>query len=93
MLSLKRRQGGIWLYPHLVLYLVESQEPRVDYLKLTPCVFYKYLFPHSDIIVISCGHFYHPWCAAIYFRYYTTCIEGMCGALEYPSVVHEFWIW
>jgi hypothetical protein len=77
---LKRRQGGIQLYPHPVLYPAESQEPRVDYLKLTPSVLCKCSFSHSDIVLTSCRHLYHPWCAAIHFRSQSTYIEGTCGA-------------
>jgi hypothetical protein len=69
VLSLKRSQGGIRLYPHPILYSTESQKFCADYLKLIPCVLCKCLFLHNDIIVTSCRHLYHPWCAAIHFRY------------------------
>ena len=88
LLSLKKRQGGIWLNPHLLVYFAEFQEPRANYLKMIPCILYKYFFSHSDIIVTSCKHFYHPWCVAIHFRYHLTYIDGTCGA----KVYHEWFL-
>ena len=85
LLSLKKRQGGIRLYPHPLVYPAESQEPRADFLKITTCVLCKCSFPHSDIIVTSCRHLYHPWCAAIHFRHHSTCIDGTCGARLSPE--------
>jgi hypothetical protein len=85
LLSLKKRYSGIRLYPHLLVYPVESQEPRADYLKMIPCIFCKCSFLHSDIVITSCRHLYHPWCVAIHFRYHSTCIDGTCGARISPE--------
>jgi hypothetical protein len=78
------------LYPHLVLYSTKSQEPWADYLKLTPYILCKCLFPHNDIVVTSCRHLYHLWCAAIHFRSQSTCIEGTCGARMSPKWFMSF---
>ena len=45
----------------------------------------EFPFPQNDVIVCSCLHVYHPWCARMWFENNATCAMSGCG------LVHPNW--
>jgi hypothetical protein len=84
-LSLKRKGSGFILQPHPLVYPSEVVDRKPDFIKINPCVCCKGLFPHNDIVVSSCRHLYHPWCAAIHFKLHSKCYETSCEARMSPE--------
>ena len=47
-------------------------------------------FPIHDIVVASCRHFYHPWCALSHFRSHQSCADVDCPAVISPAWQKSF---
>ena len=47
-------------------------------------------FPLNNIIVCTCGHLYHPWCAGIWFRVASTCADASYGTTVHPAWFSSF---
>jgi hypothetical protein len=62
----------------------------IDYdseaLSVTTCKFCACPFPFHNIIIYSCCHLYHPWCANIWFKKKMCCKNPLCEGL-----VHLDW--
>ncbi len=56
-------------------------------LNVMVCVICNCPFPLFDIIVCSCQHLYHPWCATIWFKTTNSCRNEEC-----ISVLHLEWL-
>lgn len=37
------------------------------------CAICDEAFPHGDLLFCSCHHVYHPWCAAQWFKFHSSC--------------------
>jgi len=48
------------------------------FLKITTCSLCGFAFPKSDIIVSSCKHMYHPFCAKIVYQSGNRCVDLKC---------------
>lgn len=62
----------------------------LDAISLTPCALCLSGFPLKNIIVCTCGHLYHPWCAGIWFRNASSCANASCGITVHPSWFKSF---
>jgi hypothetical protein len=56
------------------------------FLKISDCMLCGYRFSFFDIVIASCHHLYHPWCAAIAFQN-----SGRCRDLDRRTLVHPDW--
>jgi hypothetical protein len=52
---------------------------RLGSIRVTNCVFCMESFNDNDMVVSSCRHLYHPWCAVIHFRHTRTCASYDCS--------------
>ncbi len=66
------------------------QKVTFDYgskaLSVTTCTFCVCPFPFHNIIIYSCCHLYHPWCANIWFKKKIHCKNPLC-----EDLVHLDW--
>lgn len=61
--------------------LVSKEGEAVDhtkYIAITVCSLCEFPFPNYDIIVASCLHLYHPWCAVATFGKGGGCVQYKC---------------
>ncbi len=78
-LQLKKRQITITLCsPHPMCYANDVCDKVTNSIIRSFSV-YGFNFPFINIIVCSCGHFYHVWCVNIWFKKNTQC--NLCGGL------------
>ncbi len=47
-------------------------------------------FPLKDVNICSCGHWYHPWCAIIWFKFVNSCKDQLCEGLVHPEWFESF---
>lgn len=88
--SLKRGQPGFALHPHPITSSISSRLNDHGYIKITNCVVCDLPFPFSDILVCSCRHLYHPWCAITWFRVSWKCKEKTCESIVHPNWYKSF---
>jgi hypothetical protein len=89
--TMKRGEVGMNLRPRP---LCSQFDPRAvsnsDTISLTPCALCYSGFPRKDIIVCTCGHLYHPWCAGVWFGVSSNCAHTSCGATVHPAWFTSF---
>ena len=87
--DLSRGRHGVLLHPHpqvnhfedfLTMWTTEVT------LKIPHCSAYMEGFHHGDVLLCSCMHMYHPWCAGQWFRVTSLCAHRHCGE------VHSMWL-
>ena len=78
--QLKRGACPSGLQPWPLIY--PDQRPdgtALQYLHVTICCLCGFNFPTFDIVVASCVHLYHPWCALVVFgKGSGRCIKSNC---------------
>lgn len=70
LFQLRRGKNLGTCWPRPVVYLEDSGSVFSDesnFLKITVCSLCLFPFPQSDIVVSSCTHLYHPFCASVVF--------------------------
>lgn len=88
---MKRGEVGISLRPRPLCSLFDPHtHTKSDPIPVKPCVLCLNQFPLNDIIVCTCGHLYHPWCAGVWFRVASTCADATCGATVHPNWFRSF---
>ena len=90
LISLKKKKGSFAIFPHPLCYPSESIDPRCDLLRITDCICCRCPFVFNDIVVASCRHLYHPWCATVHFRVNTRCFDKSCDVLMSPEWYKSF---
>lgn len=90
LLDLKRGQSGLALHPHPITSSLSSSYKDLGFVKVTNCVVCDLPFPLSDILVCSCRHLYHPWCAITWFRTACKCVEKSCNSIVHPNWYKSF---
>ena len=83
------RQPGLCAQPHPMCYGTHSQTETcnsLNHMMVTNCAVCLKPFPIQDIIVGSCRHLYHPWCALSHFR-----VNQTCAAVDCPAVMSAAW--
>lgn len=88
--SLKRGQPGFALHPHPITSSISFPLDDHGYIKIANCVVCDLSFPFSDILVCSCRHLYHPWCAITWFRTSWKCKEKSCESIVHPNWYKSF---
>jgi hypothetical protein len=83
--ELKKGGTPALLHPHPMLYESEVGDACLSALKITTCELYRYDFEFNDIIVASCRHLYHPWCAGTHFNDSNLCADDECGQIMTPD--------
>lgn len=83
--NLRSGRPGLALHPHPMCNSLENELADSDSIKLTNCVLCDCPFAYNDILVCSCRHVYHPWCAVSWFSTSVKCVEKSC------TVVHPDW--
>ena len=83
--NLRSGRPGLALHPHPMCNSLEIELADTDSIKLTNCVLCDCPFAYNDILVCSCRHVYHPWCAVSWFSTSVKCVEKSC------TVVHPDW--
>jgi hypothetical protein len=78
----------------------DAQVDKPNFLKILPCVVFLCAFPHNDIVVFTCRHLYHPWCALIRFRQVASvwnhvakqsCPQSGIKVLDLKSLIRKCW--
>jgi hypothetical protein len=87
---MKKKNLGFVMFPHLLCYPYEPLDPRSDLLQITHCVFCRCGFLYNDVVVASCRHLYHPWCAMVHFKLHTQCFDSSCNVLMGPEWYKSF---
>lgn len=78
--------GTFW--PRPMVYSEEKGSGSLDgsgFLEISTCSLCQFPFPNNDIIVSSCRHLYHPYCASVVFVHGGTCISKRCQNLAHPE--------
>ncbi|KAG0619907.1 hypothetical protein M758_4G174300 [Ceratodon purpureus] len=57
----------------------EDESPERRFLKITMCALCGFNFPKSDIIIASCKHMYHPFCAKVTYENGYKCAAANCS--------------
>ena len=57
----------------------EDNSPERKFLKITKCALCGYRFPKSDIVIASCKHLYHPFCAKVTYESGYKCAAANCS--------------
>lgn len=87
--ELKSGEDGVLFHPHPLPNYSEDVIPKepvditIHRLRCAACM---EGFPFGDLLLCSCKHAYHPWCAAHWFRDTSLCAYSNCGA------VHPRWL-
>jgi hypothetical protein len=86
---------NFWPCP-MVYSLGDSKMPSSDlgdesnFIRITACNLCSFPFPQNDIVVSSCKHLYHPFCASILFVKNCKCVAIGCGELSHPDWHRSF---
>lgn len=85
------RPSGMQPWP-LFYPSVSLKDCPTTYIAVTVCTLCAFPFPNHDIIVASCKHLYHPWCAMVVFGKgrSTSCVQRSCMGLVHPSWHQSF---
>lgn len=57
----------------------EDDSPERRFLKITKCALCGFRFPLSDIVIASCKHMYHPFCAKVTYESGYKCAASNCS--------------
>jgi hypothetical protein len=77
------------MHPHPLCNLKVHFNIPLNFLKIAPCV--VCLFgPHNDVLVFVLRHLYHPWCALIYFKQMSKCVDPHCRTNMSPEWFKSF---
>lgn len=64
------------------------------YILVTRCSLCTFEFPQFDVVIASCQHLYHPWCALVVFSKGAKCVEPKCNEIADPKWQKSFgWGW
>lgn len=90
-LQLKKGQKEVAvLNPYPICYPSDVCDMRPDIITLSCCSLCGFSVPFKDIIVSSCDHLYHAWCASIWFKRNTRCKDNLCEGLVHPNWYKSF---
>lgn len=88
--KLSKGQSGVAIFPHPLPYPVAHFDEEGFALKITHCVKCKAGFRFNDVILSSCRHAYHPWCAALHYKKSYHCAYQPCKGLASPEWTKSF---
>lgn len=96
--SLKRGRVGASFSPRPMVYasteeniLCETNIGSESFFHgVTVCCLCSFPFPHCDIVISSCRHMYHPFCASVLFSNSQTCVARGCKSLSHPEWHRSF---
>lgn len=60
------------------------------YILVSSCSLCAFEFPEFDVVVASCQHLYHPWCALVVFSKGAKCVEPKCNEIANPKWQKSF---
>lgn len=88
--SQMEKGGGVSLWPKPALHppMENDEFETPPLLQLHPCIFCNRGYPHYDIVVSSCKHIYHVFCAAAVARVDNKCIK--CNEVFHPDWWQNF---
>lgn len=89
---LKRGEVGVSLRPRPMCTMFDHRncDSVPDPILVTPCALCLSPFPLKDVIVCTCGHLYHPWCAGVWFKVSSTCADSSCSEMVHPNWFRSF---
>ena len=79
--SLIRFKAGLPMFPHPLPYPVGSSSFAEFEVLVSRCEKCLVGFGFNDIILSSCRHSYHPFCALMHFRVSNCCAKPSCGKM------------
>ena len=95
--QLKRGNSNASFWPRPMVYLQDSSTPPsmeiLDHCNSIPigiCCLCLFPFPQNDIVVSSCRHLYHPFCASVLFVNSSKCLAKGCGEVPHPEWYNSF---
>lgn len=59
-------------------------------IRITACCLCSFPFPQNDMVVTSCRHLYHPFCASVVFVRSCKCVATGCGEMCHPDWHRSF---
>ena len=83
--------GTLW--PRPIVYGEEKGAENLDdslVLLISTCSLCQFPFPTNDIIVSSCRHLYHPFCASVVFGSGGICTTKGCKSESHPEWHRSF---
>lgn len=83
--------GTLW--PRPIVYAEEKAFENSDdslVLLVSSCCLCQFPFPTNDIIVSSCRHLYHPFCASVVFGSGGVCTAKGCQSESHPEWHRSF---
>ena len=60
------------------------------FLRIIACSLCSFPFPQNDIVVSSCKHLYHPFCASVVFSRNSKCMVEGCQDFSHPEWHRSF---
>ena len=60
--------NGAGVFPHPMVYGDDAFGVTDMTITFGACILCSQPFPYYDLVVCSCRHVYHPWCASIWFK-------------------------
>ena len=94
--QLKRGNSNASFWPRPMVYSQDvstSPSETLDdcsSLAIGVCCLCLFPFPHNDIVVSSCRHLYHPFCASVVFVNSCKCLAKGCGEVPHPEWYNSF---
>jgi hypothetical protein len=94
--QLKTGRSSLNFWPRPMVYLPSDPLPSCDFsdeskfIRITTCSLCSFPFPQNDIVVSSCKHLYHPFCASVVFVRNCKCMAIGCGELSHPEWHRSF---
>ncbi|KAG0595091.1 hypothetical protein M758_UG138600 [Ceratodon purpureus] len=76
--SLRSGRLALAMHRHPMCNSFGTIDLPCDFVKITTCVLCDSKFSYGDIVVCSCRHVYHPWCAFSWFSKSVKCVEKSC---------------
>ena len=94
--QLKRGKSNASIWPRPMVYseaidsaVIGSAEVSGS-MPMTPCCLCLFPFPCNDVVLSSCRHLYHPFCASVVFVNCGACLAKGCGAVPHPDWYNSF---
>ena len=94
--QLKRGKSNASFWPRPMVYSQEFSTPRLQIrddcgsIVIGVCCLCLFPFPQNDIVVSTCRHLYHPFCASVVFVNSSKCVAKGCGEVPHSEWYNSF---
>jgi hypothetical protein len=94
--QLKRGNSNASFWPRPMVYSQDVSTSPLGFIDdcrsiaIGVCCLCLFPFPQNDIVVSSCRHLYHPFCASVVFANSCKCLAKGCGEVPHPEWYNSF---